>query len=347
MTSGWANEILTETIDAKGGFNILRDWYNRAVRDDPEGDGQARAPRVGDRSAEADHCAEESTASIRASRREVVLSTPFSLRAELKGVEVEPGVTLRYWEAGAGRALVMLPGLGHAASLYKYQLEGLCDEFRVIALDPRGHGESDKPEGGYNYHTLAKDLDGFLHALDLNDVTILGHSGGCKIILTYLELYGDSQLRAIVFSDDSPCHLRDGIFSADQALAAIDAFQGPDAIAFSKGFSDQFLTDDAEESAKEAFYREGLKLPRPYLAKLFRWAAFGDWWDAYALVKVPTLVIGGRVSKVPVKIAQGIHEAVPGSSFVVFEADEGGGHAMFWEGPQKYNDSLRTFLRSS
>ena len=274
------------------------------------------------------------------------VSTPFSLRAELKGVEVAPGVTLRYWEAGAGRVLVMLPGLGHAASLYKYQLEGLCDEFRVIALDPRGHGESDKPERGYNYHTLAKDLDGFLRALNLNDATILGHSGGCKIILTYLELYGDSRLRAIVFSDDSPCHLRDGIFSADQALAAIDAFQGPDAIAFSKGFSDQFLTDDAEDSAKEAFYREGLKLPRPYMAKLFRWAAFGDWWDAYALVKVPTLVIGGRVSKVPVKIAQGIHEAVPGSSFVVFEADEGGGHAMFWEGPQKYNDSLRTFMRS-
>ena len=38
--------------------------------------------------------------------------------------------------------------------------------------------------------------------------------------------------------------------------------------------------------------------------------------------------------------------ASPLSSFVVFEADEGGGHAMFWEGPQKYNDSLRTFMRS-
>ena len=90
------------------------------------------------------------------------MSPPFSLRAELKGVDVAEGMTLRYWEAGAGRVLVMLPGLGHAASLYKYQLEGLCDEFRVIALDPRGHGESDKPERGYNYHTLAKDLDGFL-----------------------------------------------------------------------------------------------------------------------------------------------------------------------------------------
>ena len=45
-------------------------------------------------------------------------------------------------------------------------------------------------------------------------------------------------------------------------------------------------------------------------------------------------------------IAQGIHEAVRGSSFVVFEADEGRGHAMFWESSQKYNHSLRTFMRS-
>lgn len=274
------------------------------------------------------------------------MNTAFSLSAQLRGVEVAPGVTLRYWESGAGPVLLMLPGLGHAASLFKHQLEGLSNDYRVIAVDPRGHGESDKPDRGYNYHTLAKDLDGFLRSLDLSDVTILGHSGGCKIILTYLELFGDSRLRAIVFSDDSPCHLRDGIFTAEQALAAIDAFQGPDAIGFSKDFSDQFLTVDADESARDAFYREGLKLPRPYLAKLFRWAAFGDWWDAYALVKVPTLVIGGRVSKVPIEITEAIHAAVPGSSFVVFEADEGGGHAMFWEGAQKYNDSLRAFMRS-
>ena len=64
-----ATEILTETIDAKEVFNILRDWYNhRAGRDDPKADGQARARREGDRSAEADRSAEEATASLRASR---------------------------------------------------------------------------------------------------------------------------------------------------------------------------------------------------------------------------------------------------------------------------------------
>jgi pimeloyl-ACP methyl ester carboxylesterase len=269
------------------------------------------------------------------------------LRAELKGVEVAPGVTLRYWEAGHGRPLVKLPGLGHAASLFKFQLKGLSDDFRVIAVDPRGHGESDKPAIGYNYHTLAKDLDSFLRVLDLRDVTILGHSGGCKIILTYWELYGGERLRSIVFSDDSPCHIRDGIFSADQALAAIDAFEGPDAIAFSKGFSDQFLTDDADDAAKTAFYTEGLKLPRPLMAKLFRWAAFGDWWDAYSLIDIPALVIGGRVSKVPWQIAHKMHESLADSRFVLFEADEGGGHAMFWQGPEKYNNAVRDFMRES
>ena len=268
------------------------------------------------------------------------------VNAELKGVEVSPGVTLRYWEAGQGRPLVMLPGLGHAAVLYKHQIEGLSDEFRVLALDPRGHGESDKPATGYNYHTLAKDLDGFLRALDVSDVTILGHSGGCKIILTYWELYGGERIHSIVFSDDSPCHIRDGIFSAEQALTAIDNFEAPDAIAFSKGFSDQFLTDDADEEAKQAFYVEGLKLPRPLMAKFFRWAAFGDWWDAYSLIDVPAMVIGGRVSKVPWEIAYKMHESLSDSQFVLFEADEGGGHAMFWEGPEKYNAVVRDFMRN-
>ena len=50
------------------------------------------------------------------------MSTPFSLRAELKGVEVAPGVTLRYWEAGAGRVLLMLPGLKRIPIILKHSL---------------------------------------------------------------------------------------------------------------------------------------------------------------------------------------------------------------------------------
>jgi len=219
-------------------------------------------------------------------------------------------------------------------------------DFRVVAVDPRGHGESDKPATGYNYHTQAKDLDALMRALDLRDVTLLGHSAGCKTILTYWELYEHDRVHSIVFSDDSPCHMRDGIFTETEAIAAIDRFDAPDAIEFSRGFSEQFLTAEADQETKDLFYTEGLKLPRPLMGKLFRWAAFGDWWDAFSLVDVPSLVIGGRVSKVPWQITQKMHEALPGSDFVIFEEEDKGGHAMFWECPQKYNDTVREFLET-
>jgi pimeloyl-ACP methyl ester carboxylesterase len=220
----------------------------------------------------------------------------------------------------------------------------LSDELRVIAVDPRGHGESDKPETGYNYHTLARDLDALLTQLDLRDVTLLGHSGGCKIILTYWEIYGGDRVRSIVFSDDSPCHLVDGIFTAEEALAAIEAFEGPDAVEYSRGFSDQFLSDEADEATRQLFQAEALKLPRPYMAKLFRWAAFGDWWDAFRLVDVPCLVFGGRASKVPLHVVQKIADSLPGSELVLFEVEEHGAHAMFFECPTKYNEAIRRFM---
>jgi len=48
--------------------------------------------------------------------------------------------------------------------------------FRVVAYDRRGFGRSDKPKGGYDYDTLAEDLDGVLTELDLSDVTLVGFS---------------------------------------------------------------------------------------------------------------------------------------------------------------------------
>ena len=59
------------------------------------------------------------------------------------------GTKLSYLEAGAGKTLLMVPGWSQTAEQFKHQLEGLSDKYRVIALDMRGHGDSDKPTFGY------------------------------------------------------------------------------------------------------------------------------------------------------------------------------------------------------
>ncbi len=50
----------------------------------------------------------------------------------------------------------------------------------MIAVDMRGHGESDKPEFGYKIGRLAKDTHDLIQALDLDEVNILGHSMGSR-----------------------------------------------------------------------------------------------------------------------------------------------------------------------
>lgn len=261
-----------------------------------------------------------------------------------KRIEIADGISLSYLEAGSGRPLVMLPGLSGSAAKFSRNIPELAHHYRVLAVDPRGNGESDKPTYGYNYHTLARDLDVFLTRLRLGDVTLLGHSAGCKIILTYWEIFDRSRIRSIVFSDDAPCCIGDGAFSYEEAIQTLEGLNGPDSDAFTRRFSAQFVTGAANDQDRAFLAGETFKMPREYHVKLLRWALFGDWWDAVGLVDVPALLIGGRTSKNPWRNMVKFHERIPGSELVIFEEEEGGSHAMYWENPAKYNATILDFL---
>ena len=107
-------------------------------------------------------------------------------------VTTSDGVRLRYVEAGAGKPILMIPGWSQTAEQFKHQVEGLSARYRVIAVDMRGHGESDKPEFGYKISRLAKDVHDMIQALDLEEVNILGHSMGCSVIWNYYDMFGAS-----------------------------------------------------------------------------------------------------------------------------------------------------------
>ena len=107
-------------------------------------------------------------------------------------VTTNDGVRLHYVEVGAGQPVVMIPGWSQPAAQFKYQLAGLHDRYRLIAVDMRGHGESEKPAFGYKIARLAKDLHEVLGALDLRDVALLGHSMGCAVIWSYWSCSGPS-----------------------------------------------------------------------------------------------------------------------------------------------------------
>jgi non-heme chloroperoxidase len=271
-------------------------------------------------------------------------------------VTTNDGYKLRYQEAGSGKPLVCIPGWSQTAAQFKHQLSGLSDRYRVIAVDMRGHGESDKPDHGYSIARLSKDVHDLLADLSLADVTLLGHSMGCSVIWSYWELFGAERLAKLVLVDQMPFitanpawspeekEASGALFDANSLYTNINALAGPDGVKTTEGFIGAMFTGAYAKDEVAWVIKQNLKLPRAYAARLLYDHATRDWRRLIPRINVPTLVVGGKTSLVPWKSQVWIAKQIPGSRLEIFEEGEGGNHFMFMENPQKFNRIVREFI---
>ena len=90
----------------------------------------------------------------------------------------------RDW-GGYGHPFVLLHGLASTAHIWNLTAPLLAQRFRLFALDQRGHGQSAKPEDGYDFSSTAGDLSAFIEALDLERPVIVGHSWGGNVAIQF------------------------------------------------------------------------------------------------------------------------------------------------------------------
>ncbi len=95
------------------------------------------------------------------------------------------GLLVHYVEAGQGPAIVLIHGLGGFAESWRHNIPELSRHGRVIALDLPGFGRSGKPRRAYTTAFLAHTLDGFLRALGVDRVRLVGHSLGGAVAARY------------------------------------------------------------------------------------------------------------------------------------------------------------------
>jgi non-heme chloroperoxidase len=275
---------------------------------------------------------------------------------EVGHVTTSDGVSLYYLEAGSGKPILMIPGWSQTAEQFRHQLEGLSDRYRVIAVDLRGHGESDKPDHGYKISRLAKDVRDMIEALDLQEVNILGHSMGSSVIWNYYDLYGPDRLSKLLLIDQMPMITSNPAWSEEEKVASgaiftpqslyetINVLAGPNGVETTRGFIGNMVTKPIPEADKEWIIERNLRMPRQHAATLLYNHATQDWRDLIPRLDQPTLVVGGRVSVVPWRSQEWVAEQVPGSRLEIFEEEEGGNHFMFIEGHQKFNDIVADFV---
>jgi pimeloyl-ACP methyl ester carboxylesterase len=111
------------------------------------------------------------------------------------------GVTLRYLDTGSGEpALVFIHGWCCNQSMWHDQIEAFAPKQRIIAIDLRGHGESDKPDQDYDISGFADDVAWLIKKIGLDRPVLIGHSMGGVTALTLLREHPDIA-RAAVFVD--------------------------------------------------------------------------------------------------------------------------------------------------
>src|SRR5580704_18159112 len=110
------------------------------------------------------------------------------------------GLKIHYldWGNETKQPLLMLHGIGRVAHSFDHIAPHFRDNYHVIAIDMRGHGDSDwSPEGAYLVEDYVKDIEGLADQLKLRNMVLLGNSTGGRVVQVYAGLHPDRVARLI------------------------------------------------------------------------------------------------------------------------------------------------------
>ncbi len=271
------------------------------------------------------------------------------------GQENSGAIDLYYEDHGAGRPVVLIHGWPQSSASWEKQLQPLITSgHRVIAYDRRGFGQSSQPATGYEYDTLARDLDTILTRLDLSDVSLVGFSMGGGEVARYIGKHGTARICAAVLISaippfllkraDNPDGVDGGVF--DGIVAGMEG----DRPGFLDGFLRNFYNADVlmgkgiSEEAIRSAWNTGVRASAIGSVECVRaWRT--DFRHDLAHFDVPTLIVHGDSDRiVPLDIsAKRAHEMIRDSQLEVIT---GAPHGLTWTHADQVNTTLLEFLEA-
>ena len=111
------------------------------------------------------------------------------------------GIRQHYLDAGCGPVVVLLHGFPETSFAWRFQIPVLARDFRVIAPDLRGYGETDKPSLGYDKRNMALDIVRLLDKLDVGQVALVGHDRGARVATRLTKDYPGRANRLVVMDN--------------------------------------------------------------------------------------------------------------------------------------------------
>ena len=257
------------------------------------------------------------------------------------------GLRLHYvdWGNNLGQPLLLVHGLQDCGHNWDFLAESLSADYHVLALDQRGHGDSQwSSEHAYGLSDYVDDISGFIDSLGLKDVVFVGHSAGGRNAMVYIASHPGKIAKAVIADIDplgvnpESSRMRAGFEAESDEFDSMNAVverlrtrapRAPVEILQHHAFC---MTRDLSEG-RRIWKRDKAILPsyeRPEL------------WSYYRKISCPTLIIRGEDSALLTPdVAQEMVKALPG---VKLAEISGGGHWCYDENLNGFEAAVREFL---
>ena len=268
---------------------------------------------------------------------------------------VKDGTTLYYKDWGNGPAVVFSHGYPLSSDAWEYQMMFLMEKgYRVIALDRRGFGRSSQPGTGYDYDTFADDLAALIEALNLQHVTLVGHSMGGGEVARYIGRHGEKRVARVALvaavtpfllqTPDNPQGAPKALFDSFRAAVQADRSQWNRDVT-TPYYSYNRTGAKVSQGVRDDYWRQGMNTG--VLAAYHAITAFSetDFRADLKKISVPTLVVHGDDDQiVPLDISGKLSARLVRNATLKIYA--GGSHGLLITQKDQLNEDLLAFLRS-
>ena len=271
-------------------------------------------------------------------------------------ITAKDGTTIYYKDWGTGPVLTFSHGWPLNADAWDGQMLFFAQNgFRAVAHDRRGHGRSSQTSSGNDMNGYADDLAAVIDALDLKDVTLVGHSTGGGEVVRYITRHGTKRVvRAVLIAAVPPLMLKTPANPEGLPMEVFDAIRAGVA-----GDRSQYYKELAVQ-----FYganRPGAKVSQGILDQFWLWSMQAGLKNAYDSIKafsetdfteelkkidVPTLVMHGEDDQiVPVKdSAKKSARLIKGAKEIYYP---GAPHGLTATLQDQVNSDLLAFLKTA
>jgi len=279
------------------------------------------------------------------------------LKPESRVLELN-GMRLHHLEWGqpGNPPLILLHGIRLHAHCFNDFSRRFADKHHIIALDARGHGDSQwSEEGDYHLHTYYEDLKGIIEARGLKQVVLIGHSLGARTAMLYTHLHPEIVKRLVLIDMGAglPKMITKKDFSRVTETPPPRDFGSP-------GEAADYLGNILKLAPKHMIEESAVHGLRKNEQGRFVWkydpqlggvpqprAGVREWdlWEAIKTITCPTLLLHGEYSQVvSAEIAQRMGDEM--ADCRVRRVDQAG-HALFTEQPEVFADQVRQFFNET